>query len=143
MGGAEPAMIYRITHVTAYRYGDPVATSHHLLHLAPRETERQVNRREELVVSPVPAARAERVDEVLSLRRGVCQDFAHLQIACLRSLGLPARYVSGYLVTTPPAGQPRLVGADASHAWLAVHCPGQSWVPADPTNDVVPDQNHI
>ena len=255
-------MIYRITHVTAYRYGDPVATSHHLLHLAPRETERQVNRREELVVSPVPASRAERVDyfgnrttyfevqsphselavesrrevellpvppppssggpaweivrdqarrphdleslhacemtfpspfvrwsaevvryasasfpagrplldgvsdltrrihtdltydqsatvvstpvdEVLSLRRGVCQDFAHLQIACLRSLGLPARYISGYLVTTPPPGQPRLVGADASHAWLAVHCPGQGWVPTDPTNDVVPDQKHI
>ncbi len=60
---------------------------------------------------------------VLEERHGVCQDFAHLQIACLRSLGLPARYVSGYLLTDPPPGQPRLVGADASHAWLSVWCP--------------------
>ena len=63
------------------------------------------------------------VTRVLADRHGVCQDFAHLQIACLRSLGLPARYVSGYLLTDPPPGQPRLVGADASHAWLSVHCP--------------------
>src|SRR5690349_838857 len=62
MGGAEAAMVYRIAHVTEYRYGEAVATSHHLLHLAPRETERQVNRREELVVSPVPASRADRID---------------------------------------------------------------------------------
>jgi transglutaminase-like putative cysteine protease len=255
-------VIYRVTHLTEYLYGDPVATSHHLLHLTPRETDRQVSRREELTVSPVPASRAERVDyfgnhttyfevqsphrelsvesrrevellpvppppssggpaweavrdqtrrphdaetleacemtyaspfvrlstdlaryaapsfpvgrplldgvadltrrihtdlvydqaatvvstpvdEVLRLRRGVCQDFSHLQIACLRALGLPARYVSGYLVTNPPPGQVRLVGADASHAWLAVYCPGLGWVPTDPTNDVVPDQKHI
>ena len=255
-------MIYRIVHVTNYLYGDPVATSHHLLHLAPRDTDRQLCRRDELLVEPTPAARTERVDhfgnrvtyfevqeshrqltvesrrevelmaraappsaggpawesvrdlvrhprdtemlaacemtypspfvrlsaevaryaapsfvagrplldgvadltrrihrdlaydpeatvvstpvdEVLRLRRGVCQDFAHLEIACLRALGLPARYVSGYLVTSPLPGQPRLVGADASHAWLAVYCPGEGWVPTDPTNDVVPDQKHI
>ena len=70
------------------------------------------------------------VTRVLAERRGVCQDFAHLQIACLRSLGLAARYVSGYLLTDPPPGQPRLVGADASHAWLSVWCPRQGWVDA-------------
>lgn len=254
-------MIYRVVHVTEYLYVDPVATSHHLLHLTPRETERQVSRREELSISPVPASRAERVDyfgnrttyfemqsshreltvesrrevellalpppasdgppwetvrdlvrrpqdaetldacemtycspfvrwsaevaryaapsfpagrplldavadlthrihedltydpaatvvstpvdEVLRLRRGVCQDFTHLELACLRAMGLPARYVSGYLVTMPAPGKPRLVGADASHAWLAVYCPGEGWIPTDPTNDVVPDQRHI
>lgn len=83
------------------------------------------------------------VDEVLRHRRGVCQDFAHLEIACLRALGLPARYVSGYLVTTPPPGQARLIGADASHAWLSVYCPDFGWVPFDPTNDVIPNDQHI
>src|SRR5438874_1107265 len=71
-------------------------------------------------------------------RRGVCQDFAHLQIACLRSLGLPARYISGYLRTLPPPGRPRLVGADASHAWCSAWCPGAGWVDFDPTNNCVP-----
>ena len=83
------------------------------------------------------------VSRVLSERGGVCQDFAHLQIACLRSLGLPARYVSGYLLTDPPPGQPRLVGADASHAWLSVWCPHYGWVDLDPTNAVLPDQRHV
>jgi len=81
--------------------------------------------------------------EVFALRRGVCQDFAHLEIACLRSLGLAARYVSGYLLTTPPPGQPRLTGADASHAWLAVHDPGLGWVDFDPTNNQIPSTEHI
>lgn len=80
---------------------------------------------------------------VLAQRRGVCQDFAHLMIACLRSLGLPARYVSGYLLTEPPEGQPRLIGADASHAWISVWCPHFGWVDFDPTNGVLPDQQHI
>ena len=83
------------------------------------------------------------VRRVLTERRGVCQDFAHVQIACLRALGLSARYVSGYLLTTPPPGRPRLQGADASHAWLAVHCPHYGWVDLDPTNDLLPDQQHI
>ena len=78
------------------------------------------------------------VMQVMTNRRGVCQDFAHLQVGCLRSLGLPARYVSGYLVTHPVPGQPRLVGADASHAWLSVWCPRLGWVDLDPTNDVLP-----
>lgn len=76
-------------------------------------------------------------------RRGVCQDFAHLQIACMRSLGLPARYISGYLRTLPPPGQPRLVGADASHAWCSAWCPGAGWVDFDPTNNCVPVDGHI
>jgi transglutaminase-like putative cysteine protease len=63
--------------------------------------------------------------EALAQRRGVCQDFAHIMIACLRGMGLPARYVSGYLLTEPPPGQPRLVGSDASHAWVSVWSPGR------------------
>lgn len=83
------------------------------------------------------------LEEVLAKRHGVCQDFAHLAIASLRSLGLPARYVSGYLRTRPPAGQPRLVGADASHAWFSVFCPDVGWVDFDPTNNVLPAEEHI
>jgi transglutaminase-like putative cysteine protease len=68
---------------------------------------------------------------------------AHLQIACLRSLGLAARYVSGYLRTAPPPGRPRLVGADASHAWLSVYGGPRGWIDVDPTNDVLPQSDHI
>ncbi|MEQ1870841.1 MAG: transglutaminase family protein [Vicinamibacterales bacterium] len=83
------------------------------------------------------------ITRVLSERHGVCQDFAHLQIGCLRSLGLPARYVSGYMLTDPPPGQPRLVGADASHAWLSIRCPRLGWIDLDPTNDALPDVRHV
>lgn len=82
-------------------------------------------------------------EEVFRKRRGVCQDFAHLQIACLRSLRLAARYVSGYLRTYPPPGRPRLVGCDASHAWVSAFCPGVGWIDVDPTNNVVPSQGHV
>ncbi len=82
-------------------------------------------------------------EEVFRKRRGVCQDFAHLQIACLRSLNVAARYVSGYLRTYPPPGQPRLVGADASHAWVSAYCPGIGWLDMDPTNNVVPSNGHV
>jgi transglutaminase-like putative cysteine protease len=82
-------------------------------------------------------------EEVFRKRRGVCQDFAHLQIACLRSLNIAARYVSGYLRTYPPPGKPRLVGADASHAWVSAYCPGIGWVDVDPTNNVVPSNGHV
>ncbi len=81
--------------------------------------------------------------EVLAHKHGVCQDFAHLAIGCLRSLGLAARYVSGYLETRAPAGRERLVGADASHAWLSVYCPGVGWVDFDPTNNVIPSDRHL
>jgi transglutaminase-like putative cysteine protease len=83
-------------------------------------------------------------DAALKLRAGVCQDFAHVQLACLRSLGLPARYVSGYLRTNPPPGRPRLVGADQSHAWVGVYGgPELGWVDLDPTNNMVCDTDHI
>ena len=83
------------------------------------------------------------LEEVWENRRGVCQDFAHLGIACLRSLGLPARYVSGYLRTRPPEGKERLIGADASHAWFSIFSPGTGWVDFDPTNNVQPSDEHI
>ncbi len=83
------------------------------------------------------------VDQVLSQRSGVCQDFAHLGIAALRAFGLPARYVSGYIRTRPPEGQPRLVGADASHAWFSVWAPETGWVDFDPTNNLVRSVDHI
>ena len=81
--------------------------------------------------------------EALSLRHGVCQDFAHVLIGACRSLGLAARYVSGYLLTQPPPGKPRLVGADASHAWAQVWCPPHGWLALDPTNDVPVGQDHV
>jgi transglutaminase-like putative cysteine protease len=81
--------------------------------------------------------------EVLRNRRGVCQDFAHLEIGCLRSLGLAARYVSGYVLTRPPPGQKRLIGSDASHAWVSVFFPGTGWVDFDPTNNVLPSTEHV
>jgi transglutaminase-like putative cysteine protease len=83
------------------------------------------------------------VATAFNLKRGVCQDFAHIAIACLRSLGLPARYVSGYLHTQPPPGKERLVGAEASHAWFAVYLPGIGWVDLDPTNNVMPFDQHL
>jgi transglutaminase-like putative cysteine protease len=83
------------------------------------------------------------VEEVFRKKRGVCQDFAHVQIACLRSINLPARYVSGYLRTYPPPGQPRMVGADASHAWVSAYCPKLGWLDVDPTNNVVPTTSHV
>ena len=81
--------------------------------------------------------------EVLQTGRGVCQDFAHLMISAVRGMGLPARYVSGYLLTEPPPGQPRLVGADASHAWVSVWCDQAGWVDVDPTNGKLADQAFI
>lgn len=83
------------------------------------------------------------VAQVLETRRGVCQDFAHLAIGCLRSLGLAARYVSGYLETRPPPGKPKLVGSDASHAWVALFLPDHGWVGLDPTNNLIPGENHV
>jgi len=83
------------------------------------------------------------VDEVLYQRSGVCQDFAHLMLACLRGMGLPARYVSGYLLTDPPPGEERLMGVDASHAWVAAYSPLHGWVEFDPTNDQLADQRYI
>ncbi len=88
------------------------------------------------------------VHEVFAKRRGVCQDFAHLAISCLRACGLAARYVSGYLETMPPEGRERLIGADASHAWFAIYCPDPAhthapWIDLDPTNDCLAGERHI
>ncbi len=83
------------------------------------------------------------VDEAFALRAGVCQDFAHVGIAAVRAMGLAARYVSGYLLTRPPPGRERLIGADASHAWFAVWIPPLGWIDFDPTNDVLPSSEHI
>lgn len=255
-------MKYNITHITKYVYGDVVPLGHNLVHLQPRETERQALLSSEIDITPLPAARHDRIDffgnfytwfsiqephdsllvesrsevevepfnvpdsstggpwdavpsilrsgldpitldagqyifdspyiardteladyaradfasgrpllecvtaltlriqkefifdktatsvgtpilDVLRSRRGVCQDFAHLQIGCLRSLGLAARYVSGYLVTHPPAGQPRLAGIDASHAWVSAFFPNYGWIDFDPTNGLIPSDEHI
>lgn len=81
--------------------------------------------------------------DVLKHKRGVCQDFAHLAIGCLRSLGYPARYVSGYLETLPAAGQEKLIGSDATHAWFAVYSPGEGWYEFDPTNNKMIGTQHI
>lgn len=81
--------------------------------------------------------------DVLQYKRGVCQDFAHLAIGCLRALGIPTRYISGYLETLPPPGQEKLIGADASHAWFAVYSPGDGWFEFDPTNNNMPAGQHI
>lgn len=83
------------------------------------------------------------VTQVMTLRKGVCQDFAHVAISCLRAMGLAARYVSGYLKTRPPPGKPGLVGADASHAWLSLFVPETGWVDLDPTNNLIPAEAHI
>jgi transglutaminase-like putative cysteine protease len=98
---------------------------------------------EEFTFDPKATTVATPLTDVFAARRGVCQDFARLEIACLRSLGIPARYVSGYLETVSPPGTPRLIGADVSHAWLTVHCPGVGWIPVDPTNNLIPSDKHI
>lgn len=83
------------------------------------------------------------LSEVLRDRRGVCQDFAHVAIGCLRAMGLPARYVSGYLLTAPPPGRPRLTGCDASHAWVSTYVPNVGWIDFDPSNDMMADERHV
>lgn len=100
---------------------------------------------DEFEFDPEATTIATPVTEVLEKKRGVCQDFAHFMLACLRVRGIPARYMSGYLLTQPPPGQARLIGADASHAWISVYCPGMGhdWVDFDPTNNLLPDTQHI
>ena len=98
---------------------------------------------EDFTYDPTATTVTSPVADVFRARRGVCQDFAHVQLACLRSHGLPARYVSGYLETQPPPGQPKLRGTDASHAWVAVFCPGVGWFDVDATNNCLPSMRHI
>jgi transglutaminase-like putative cysteine protease len=83
------------------------------------------------------------IQEVLEKKRGVCQDFAHVMIVALRRIGIPVRYVSGYLETLPPPGQKKLQGADATHAWIEAYSKASGWVGFDPTNDRIPAHQHI
>ncbi|AUS06750.1 transglutaminase family protein [Pseudotamlana carrageenivorans] len=83
------------------------------------------------------------LDNVMNAKKGVCQDFAQIAIACVRSMGLPARYVSGYIETIPPEGKEKLIGTDASHAWFSVFIPQYGWVDFDPTNNQIPKDQHI
>ncbi|MEO5976350.1 MAG: transglutaminase family protein [Chryseolinea sp.] len=83
------------------------------------------------------------VEDVVTNKKGVCQDFAHLMISCLRSMGIAARYVSGYIETNPPPGKEKLTGTDASHAWVSVFFPTVGWVEFDPTNCLLPTYKHI
>lgn len=97
----------------------------------------------DFIYDPTFTTIATPLSDVLAHRRGVCQDFAHLAIACLRSYGIPARYISGYVETLPEPGRQRLIGADASHAWFAVYIPGTGWLEFDPTNNRLPFDQHI
>ena len=97
----------------------------------------------DFIYDPTFTTIATPLSEVLSFRRGVCQDFAHLAIGCLRAYGIAARYISGYVETLPEPGKQRLVGADASHAWFSVYIPGTGWLDFDPTNNTVPLDQHI
>ena len=97
----------------------------------------------ELEYDPTATTVSTPVAEVFRIRRGVCQDFAHLMLAGLRGLGIPARYVSGYLLTYPPPGGEKLQGSDASHAWVSVRVPGHGWVDLDPTNDKLTTTEHV
>lgn len=97
----------------------------------------------EFAFDPAATTVATPLHDVMRLRRGVCQDFAHVTIGCLRAVGLPARYVSGYLRTLPPPGRPRLVGADVSHAWASLWCGPMGWLDLCPTNDCIANQDFI
>lgn len=97
----------------------------------------------DFVFDPAATTIATPLDQVLLNRRGVCQDFAHFAIACLRSLGLATRYVSGYIETLRAPGQPKLMGVDASHAWISLFCPCVGWIDIDPTNNLLPGMQHV
>lgn len=97
----------------------------------------------EFTYCPESTTIATPLEEVLENKKGVCQDFAHLEIACLRAMGFPAKYVSGYIETLPPPGQEKLVGTDASHAWISVYSPSEGWFEFDPTNNCPAGEQHI
>jgi len=132
--GAAASPAVRAYAAPSFRPGRPLLE-------AVADLSRRINR--EFTFDPESTSVTTPLSEVLAQRHGVCQDFAHLAIACLRAFGLPARYVSGYLETVPPPGQARLAGADASHAWFAVYVPDAGWVDFDPTNDLLPTDRHV
>ena len=118
----------------SFRKGRPILDA--VLHLTERI-------HEDFTFDPDATTVTTAVNSVLKSRRGVCQDFAHLQIACLRSLGIPARYVSGYIETVPPPGKEKLAGSDASHAWVSVYCDALGWIDVDPTNNLFVSDQHV
>ncbi len=126
---------------TLKAYAAPLFTSDRPLLSAVRALTQKIY--EDFAYEPGVTNVATPLAEVLKHKRGVCQDFAHVAIGCLRALGFPARYVSGYLETLPPPGQEKLVGADATHAWLSVYSPGEGWFEFDPTNDKMAGEQHI
>ena len=119
---------------TSFSKGRPILDA--VLHLTERI-------HEDFTFDPEATTVTTSVSTVLKNRRGVCQDFAHLQVACLRSLGLPARYVSGYIETIPQPGKEKLVGSDASHAWVSVYCHALGWIDVDPTNNLLVSAQHV
>lgn len=111
------------------------------IHVGAYELTRRIFR--EFTFDPTATDISTPIADVFETRRGVCQDFAHLALACLRAQRIPARYVSGYILTEPPPGKPKLQGTDASHAWISVWSPGVGWVDFDPTNGVQVANHHI
>ncbi|MDB5807437.1 MAG: Protein containing transglutaminase-like domain, putative cysteine protease [Betaproteobacteria bacterium] len=147
-GGAnlEPArFLYDSPHIESspelLRYAAPSFTPRRPLLDAVLDLNHRIH--EDFEFDPIATVISTPLAEVLEQRRGVCQDFAHLMIGCLRTLGLSARYVSGYLLTMPPPGHARLIGADASHAWISVYSQNGGWIDFDPTNDRLVDDEHI
>jgi transglutaminase-like putative cysteine protease len=147
-GGAnlEPArFMFDSPHVESsaelLRYAEPSFTPRRPLLEAVLDLNHRIH--EDFEFDPIATVISTPLAEVLEERRGVCQDFAHLMIGCLRTLGLSARYVSGYLLTMPPPGHARLIGADASHAWISVYSQNAGWIDFDPTNDRLVDDEHI
>jgi transglutaminase-like putative cysteine protease len=151
-GGAPPGallepmqFLYESPHVECFRdlaaYAEPSFAASRSVVEAVLDLSRRIHA--DFTFDPKATSVSTPLREVLAKRRGVCQDYAHFMIGCLRTLGLSARYVSGYILTTPPPGKPRLVGADASHAWVSVFCGGSGWIDVDPTNDVLVGEEHI
>ena len=122
-------------------YAEPLFTPEKPLLQAVMELTQLIFR--EFKYSPEATTIATPLEEVLEKKQGVCQDFAHLQIGCLRAMGIPAKYVSGYIETLPAPGEVKLVGSDATHAWVSAFCPGQGWVEFDPTNNCIAAEQHV
>ncbi len=139
------AMSLDSTHIELFsdltQYAQPSFTKGRPLLVAVRELVSRIH--SDFTYDAQATAISTPLDELLRERRGVCQDFAHVAIGCLRSQGLAARYVSGYLLTHPPPGGQRLIGADASHAWFAAFVPELGWIDFDPTNDLIPSDEHV
>jgi len=145
-GDIEPAQVlFESPHVEIFRdlssYASPSFARGRPVFAGARELTRRIHA--DFRFDPRATSVSTPLREVMARRHGVCQDFAHLMIGCLRALGIPARYVSGYILTDPPPGKPRLVGADASHAWVAVWCGEAGWAELDPTNDCLVEDEHI